>query len=559
LNGATFASPGAIGSTTAGSAAHTTISATGIITSTVSTGTAPFTVSSTTVVGNLNVSFLNGGTFASPTSIGSTTPNSGAFSTLSASGVVTISNATALGGTSNPTTATGGSLLMSGDTVLDGSSQLYWASNQTTTLPSFTTRSSGSKLVLYPSTSSTSVDYSIGIGSNVFWSSVPQSSSGYSFQWFGGTTSIMTLDGTGNLTVTNSQTIQCTTDSSSSTSGALIVSGGVGIAKSLFVNGSAKITGTTSGGNQVALEIFNSSGLTSSGTLVDIFGLGSATNITNYELMQLAWDSVNLFYRITTGSQGTGINRALSLSSSSQFTQLMLNTDGSSSFGITTDSSSSTTGALIVSGGVGIAKSLIVGGQLVAGYPSGLVIQRVDGNIGNLSIVCNASSNLVITNSTSTNGTIILNGGSLGGNLFTFNGSGNSSIVQLTLSNTTDSSSSTTGSLVVSGGVGIAKNLSVSNVITGYTTTVTSASTVTLTVSSTQQQFFTGSTAQTLVLPVTSTLALGFTFSIVNLSTQSISVQSSGTNAVVTVTTNTRKTVTCILTSGTTAASWTAI
>ena len=108
LGGATFASPGSIGSTTAGSGAFTTLTASSTITgsstvqgtqliSTVTTGTAPLSVTSTTVVPNLNASFLGGATFASPGSIGSTTAGSGAFTTVSASTSVTISNASAIG------------------------------------------------------------------------------------------------------------------------------------------------------------------------------------------------------------------------------------------------------------------------------------------------------------------------------------------------------------------------------------------------------------------------------------------------------------------------------
>ena len=78
--------PGKIGSLAANSGAFTTISATGQITSTVATGTAPFSIASTTVVPNLNVSQLLGGTWAIPGTIGSTTPNTGSFTTLTASG-----------------------------------------------------------------------------------------------------------------------------------------------------------------------------------------------------------------------------------------------------------------------------------------------------------------------------------------------------------------------------------------------------------------------------------------------------------------------------------------
>jgi len=99
-------------------------------------------------------------------------------------------------------------------------------------------------------------------------------------------------------------------------------------------------------------------------------------------------------------------------------------------------------------------------------------------------------------------------------------------------------------------------NLSADNLLQGYTTTVTAAGTTTLTVDSTYLQFFTGSTTQTLTLPVASTLVLGQQFYIRNNSTGAVTVNSSGANVVRILAGNTRAIVTCILTSGTTAASW---
>jgi hypothetical protein len=90
----------------------------------------------------------------------------------------------------------------------------------------------------------------------------------------------------------------------------------------------------------------------------------------------------------------------------------------------------------------------------------------------------------------------------------------------------------------------------------GYTTTATAAGTTTLTAASTTTQFFTGATTQTIVLPVTSTLVLGAAFSIHNNSTGDLTVNSSGSNLVATVTPNTTCLFTCILITGTTAASW---
>lgn len=99
-------------------------------------------------------------------------------------------------------------------------------------------------------------------------------------------------------------------------------------------------------------------------------------------------------------------------------------------------------------------------------------------------------------------------------------------------------------------------NLSGNNFLSGYTTTATAAVTTTLLVGSTQLQYFTGVTTQIVALPVTSTLVLGQSFTIVNNSSGAVTVNSSGGNAVVVMAANSIATVTCILTSGTSAASW---
>ena len=86
-----FAGPlnGTVGASTPNTAAVTTLSATGAITSTLATGTAPLVVASTTKVVNLNVDQLDGADWASPAAIGSTTPAGGAFTTLAASSTIT--------------------------------------------------------------------------------------------------------------------------------------------------------------------------------------------------------------------------------------------------------------------------------------------------------------------------------------------------------------------------------------------------------------------------------------------------------------------------------------
>lgn len=116
----------------------------------------------------------------------------------------------------------------------------------------------------------------------------------------------------------------------------------------------------------------------------------------------------------------------------------------------------------------------------------------------------------------------------------------------LATSSITDTGTAVTGTLP----------FSAPNFAGGYTTTATAAGTTTLTVASTQFQFFTGSTTQTVVLPVTSTLFTGLSYTVVNNSTGVVTVQSSGANTVLVMGPQSTATFICILTSGTTAASW---
>lgn len=71
--------------------------------------------------------------------------------------------------------------------------------------PTFTTRSAGTKLVLYTGTiSGSAAEYAIGIDGSTLWNSVP--SNGQFFKWYGGTTSVMTLTGSGALSTVGTMT-----------------------------------------------------------------------------------------------------------------------------------------------------------------------------------------------------------------------------------------------------------------------------------------------------------------------------------------------------------------
>lgn len=69
--------------------------------------------------------------------------------------------------------------------------------------PQDVVRSSGTKAVWYSQHGSNpgEVDYATGIDNGTLWNSIPLNSSLYSFKWFGGSTPIMTLDGSGNLSL----------------------------------------------------------------------------------------------------------------------------------------------------------------------------------------------------------------------------------------------------------------------------------------------------------------------------------------------------------------------
>jgi hypothetical protein len=177
--------------------------------------------------------------------------------------------------------------------------------------------------------------------------------------------------------------------------------------------------------------------------------------------------------------------------------------------------------------------------------------------------------NFTITNTSPSSGgtvtSIATSGGITGGTITT---SGTISLASIAafsvLANTTSGSATPSSALAYSSTPAASTlstwdtnvNMSANAFIPGYATTATAGTTTTLTVSSKQQQYFTGSTTQTVQLPVTSTLVLGQYYRVSNSSTGALTVQSSGANTIAIVPAGSSGIFTCILTSGTTAASW---
>jgi hypothetical protein len=67
--------------------------------------------------------------------------------------------------------------------------------------PAFTTRSLGTKIVIYPGITAAAVDFAMGIENSTLWTSVPTSATNQ-FKWYGGTTVAATLSGAGDFEAT---------------------------------------------------------------------------------------------------------------------------------------------------------------------------------------------------------------------------------------------------------------------------------------------------------------------------------------------------------------------
>jgi hypothetical protein len=335
-------------------------------------------------------------------------------------------------------------------------------------------------------------------------------------------------------------------------------------------------------------------------TLLSVLGFGASVNTVTTKGAFYQWASstgsavnaADVLQQIATNTSyiGQGYLGALSLTGSA----LILNAGvgvtgvitslGNISTLSTTQSISVTTGALIVDGGVGIAKDLRIGGIIVSGNHT---IYDLDSTINDTeSLIISSNAQDVSGSKTASDGIIFKGAANVTSASIKFHhnqGYGNSADLSLSTTDgvgvnteriridnngkvnikaNTASTTTTTGALVVDGGTGIAGNLNIGGTIfsrntNGWATTTCSATVTTLTSISNRYQFFTGTTTQSVLLPVTSTLSTGQMWEIKNNTTNAvITVNSSGSDLVQTVTPGMKGKFTCIGTTSTDAIDW---
>ena len=153
------------------------------------------------------------------------------------------------------------------------------------------------------------------------------------------------------MNVSGAATVSSTTESTSSTTGALVVSGGVGIAKSLTVGGNISCAGTITYDDVKHVDALGIStfreginvttgGVTISGGGIDIVGLTTGLSVSG----------VSTFAgEITVSAGGIDVTGGVNVAS------------GIATILDTTQSTSKDTGAFVINGGAGIEKNLNVG------------------------------------------------------------------------------------------------------------------------------------------------------------------------------------------------------
>jgi hypothetical protein len=293
---------------------------------------------------------------------------------------------------------------------------------------------------------------------------------------------------TSRFSLTNSLDITSGIISTSTTTGDLVVAGGVGISGTMYVNnirtnnvvnsGTSSTTGltTASGG----IYVTGGSTLTVNPAGNGIFLQVDTNNNGNIQLNSPV--STGISYIDFSSSGVDYIGRLSFNNATSRFS-----VEGPMNFISTTVSTSTTTGALVVAGGAGIGGSLYVGSINSGNIYSTGTIQTtgfvtpssIGVSLGWNRVVGNGIASLINQQGSGTGGFEFINytpSNVLVANSVSISGTG-----VLSIPNPTASTSVTSGALIVAGGVGVSGTMYASNIQTGGFTNTGNTSTTGLT------------------------------------------------------------------------------
>lgn len=431
------------------------------------------------------------------------------------------------------------------------------------------------------------------------------------FTWISGNAVAKKVDASGVTGTTLASNVVTSSLTSVGTLASLGVSGAVTVGGNLTVSGDFTVNGTTTTINTTTLNVSDNiiilnndvTGSPSENAGIEV-ERGTSTNV------MIRWNETSDKWELTT--DGTTYRTFATLDGSESLTNkklgslttngLVTTSAGDGTLSVTTMGAGIATflttpssanlasaitdetgsGALVFSTSPTFSTSVIAGSATMAIFNTTATTVNAFGAATAISLGA-ATGTTTINNGLAVTGTTSLGGKtvSLAGNLTT----SGAFAITLTATNTTSVTLPTSGTLVndavtalsslatvgtitsgawqsstpvglAYGGTGKTSAPAAMANLMGYTSTATSGGTTTLTNTSSYYQQFTGSSNQTVVLPVTSTLQTGWTFHIVNNSAGTLTVNSSGGNLVTSVPSEATLMVTCIGTTLTTAADW---
>ena len=251
----------------------------------------------------------------------------------------------------------------------------------------------------------------------------------------------LVVNGTISTTGTNPVIFENTTDSSSVSTGSVVIYGGTGIGMNLYVGGLGRFVNTTNSTSPTTGAVSIAGGL---GVVADV-GIGGSVAIgTNLSVMgNVSVTSGTVAFANTTTSTSPTTGSFTAAGGVGVLGNMYLG--GIANFVSTTASTSPTTGALVVTGGTGLTGDLYLAGlqRIVNNTESTSAGTGSFTTVGGVGI----GKNLNVDGDTTINGTL-----SVAGNISSTGGT-------VHFTNTQDSAAPNGGSIVIDGGVGIAKSL----------------------------------------------------------------------------------------------------